>query len=342
MVHAPPDIFRKQIKEAPSVETDDPDLACWMARLPDIMPVARVGMPGAHDAATFEHWSPLLASEIVRGWTQTQEWSLRTQLNSGIRFFDLRVKSDGWLYHGPVVCCLTLADALETCHAYLAEHSSEFILVRVKDEGTGTSSGQQVHELVMECSKHLPLELCKSPGLVGEARGRILVLQDWLGPTVTMRWAGPSMCIQDDFRQASAEQKWRAVRKHLRLTQLHAGQELCVNFVSAHSLPQQTARDFAQVLNPLLSSFFELKRPPILVGVVVLDFPTVKLCEQIVRTNFVLAQPAVLREVLDAPSTCYRSVLRSLDARLRAEQGDHVRKKLGSLYAQLLVGRALF
>lgn len=47
----------------------------------------------------------------------------------GVRFLDLRVKGDGWLYHGPLACSLTLEAALQCCAHFLQQHDKEFIVL---------------------------------------------------------------------------------------------------------------------------------------------------------------------------------------------------------------------
>merc|ERR1719464_2471392 len=102
----------------------------------------------------------------------TQEWSLQHQLEAGIRFLDLRVKSDGWLYHGPMACALTLEAAIQACAAFLEAHRSEFVLVRVKDEERSGTSGLRVHELVLGLAARLPLRLRPELDTVGDLRAQ--------------------------------------------------------------------------------------------------------------------------------------------------------------------------
>lgn len=72
--------------------------------------------------------------------------------------------------------------------------------------------------------------------LVGDLRGRMLVLQDWPGADCTVRWAGPAMKVQDLWSPGSAKEKWVAIRKHLRGAPRRQGDRLCANFVSAQPL----------------------------------------------------------------------------------------------------------
>jgi len=202
-----------------------------------------------------------------------------------------------------MACSLTLEATLQACAAFLQQHGSEFLLLRIKDEERSSSSGQKIHNLVKKCAKHLPLYMCTELPLVGDVRGRLVVLQDWDGPSVAMRWAGPSMRVQDNWRQDSPKDKWLAVRRHLRITAREVGQSLCVNFISAQFLPRLTARFFAGLLNPKLTAYLSRESNSTPLGIIAMDFPTLELCAQIVRINFLQTQvptpgPATQIEVL--------------------------------------------
>eukprot|EP00913_Durusdinium_trenchii_P002054 g1897.t1 len=181
------------------------DMSSWMAPLPEQLPISQVSIPGTHDSATFQMWPLPVSWEYMWAFGQTQDWDLPTQLAAGVRFFDLRVKADGWLYHGPMACSLTLEAALQT-----------------------------LPDLVKKLAKYLPLHFSRDLQLVGDMRGRMLVLQDWHGSEWSLRWAGPAMKVQDFWSPGSPKEKWVAIRKHLRGAPRRQGDRLCANFVSAH------------------------------------------------------------------------------------------------------------
>eukprot|EP00930_Biecheleria_cincta_P105847 TRINITY_DN9888_c0_g1_i11.p1 TRINITY_DN9888_c0_g1~~TRINITY_DN9888_c0_g1_i11.p1 ORF type:complete len:510 (-),score=82.75 TRINITY_DN9888_c0_g1_i11:16-1521(-) len=268
------------------------DLLEWMKGLPDHLPIASVSMPGTHDTATFQLWPLPVSWQYVQAYGQTQEWDLEAQFAAGVRFLDLRVRGDGWLYHGPLACALSLEQALQACAAFLREHRSEFLLVRLKDEEQSSASALKIGELIGKWAAHTPLCcLCDEPRTVGQLRGKLIVLQDWAAPDISLRWAGPKMAIQDFWNAGSASDKWKAPRV--------LGRKLCVNFVSAQSFPRRTPRYFAGLLNPKLCTGL-LRGKYSAPGVVVLDFPTRDLCAAIVATNFgntSLGVPSNMEEV---------------------------------------------
>lgn len=252
--------------------------------LPDDLSIASASIPGTHDSATFALHRPALMSGLARTWGQTQKWNFTEQLLAGIRFLDLRVKPGGKLFHGRLACLVSLADALGTCAKFLEDCSSEFVIVRIKDERRNDTSGAEVHRLVRKLAKRFPLLCCRTVPCVAEARGRIVLLQDWEGPDLSLRW-GAQMCIQDAYSTETVEAKWRKVRQHhRRMAQLPAG-ILGVNFASANNFPSKSPLHFASYVNPAIRNYLDVCQDYTRLGIVVMDFPTPDLCLQILRAN---------------------------------------------------------
>lgn len=320
------------------------DLSSWMASLPEQLPISQVSIPGTHDSATFQMTELSRSWEYLGAFGRTQEWDLPTQLSSGVRFFDLRVKGDGWLYHGPMACSLNLQKALESCAAFLQEHQSEFLILRIKDEERSRTSAQKIQDLVKRLSKSLPLHFSMDLQLVGHLRGQMFVLQDWYGRDASLRWDGPSMKVQDFWSPGSWREKWVAIQKHLRAAPRRQGDRLCANFVSAQSFPRRTPRYFAGILNPRLCATISRGKHHAL-GIVVMDFPTRDLCMEIVRKNFMQSQVAASRvlRALDGCSEEYGGLLREIDGAALAPAVDEESvQKLSAVYSRLLLQRSIF
>jgi len=282
----------------------------------------------------------------VHAYGQTQDWDLSAQLAAGVRFLDLRVKGDGWLYHGPLACALTLEAALQTCHSFLQEHRSELLLLRIKDEERSRDSAHRVCELVKKFAKYMPLHFSRQSCLVCDLRGKMLVLQDWQGPEVSLPWGNSTMKIQDFWNPGSLKEKWVAVLKHLRGVPRRQGEQLCANFLSAQSFPRRTPRYFAGILNTRFCASVSRRRYSAL-GIVVMDFPTQELINQIIRTNFIQAQVPATRVLQTLESGCrqYASTLRDIDRAAEAKppgSAEEYVEKLSAVYARLLVQRSQF
>lgn len=111
----------------------------WMKRLSDNLNITEVNLPGTHDSCAFRVQFPLLS--------RCQSKTISEQLNSGIRFLDIRVEKDGErlkLVHDIADCKdptntrkkLYLEDVIDDCKKFLSENPSETILLSYKrDDG---------------------------------------------------------------------------------------------------------------------------------------------------------------------------------------------------------------
>ena len=100
----------------------------WMADIPDEMLVTALSIPGTHDSGCID--GPM-------GFAQTQNLDIPEQLNAGIRFLDIRLahyQDDLLVHHDVVYMGKRYKDVLEICADFLERHSSETILMSVKDE----------------------------------------------------------------------------------------------------------------------------------------------------------------------------------------------------------------
>jgi hypothetical protein len=114
------------------------DSANWMKRLADSTPIIKISMPGTHDSATYGV-TDLDLPIFFR--CQYQSKNITTQLNDGIRFFDLRVGSDGKLHHDYVICFdsypnypVTIEKVFDNIISFLNNHRTETVVVIIKHE----------------------------------------------------------------------------------------------------------------------------------------------------------------------------------------------------------------
>lgn len=112
--------------------------AGWMNRLNDNKKLSELSIPGTHDTMAFN-------SNLVHS-VRTQAMNLRTQLDSGIRVLDIRVKYESStylsIYHGIVYLGYSLEDVLQTVQSFLQANPTEFVLLRVKQENSSASDAQ--------------------------------------------------------------------------------------------------------------------------------------------------------------------------------------------------------
>lgn len=101
----------------------------WMYAIADNTTVAQLALPGTHDSA---------ADQALQG--QCQDWSIRTQLDNGIRFLDIRLftnRTPGerwWTAHGPFELHPFERDVLKPTIDFLKARPSEVVFMSVKEE----------------------------------------------------------------------------------------------------------------------------------------------------------------------------------------------------------------
>lgn len=126
----------------------------WLGTLPDTLPLSAISIPGSHNSHTYYKALPSVKCQSV---------DIKTQLENGIRFLDIRAqpvhasnpgKKHMYLVHGAFPISLTgpkyLSPILETCYAFLAAHPSETVLVSLKREGVGSSTDEHFGRILQD------------------------------------------------------------------------------------------------------------------------------------------------------------------------------------------------
>jgi len=107
--------------------------AYWMKRVPGFLRLSELSIPGTHDTMA------LSGGDAVKA----QTMSLKTQLESGIRYLDIRVKNqfDSFLvYHGAFYQKANFDDVLTEVMNFLNNNPSETVLLKLKKEGSSFNS----------------------------------------------------------------------------------------------------------------------------------------------------------------------------------------------------------
>jgi len=261
-----------------------------MATLPEDLPLAEVTMPGTHNTASYSICDGHLSAVVAA--SRCQSRPLLAQLRLGVRFLDLRVRPDGVLCHGPVSCDSTLRDALDVCTAFLRANPSEVLLVRIKEErgGRAVRGVDDLMREIIEAADH-PLYLQGRLPAMWEVRGRMVVLCEWSGSQVGLKWGGEAMRLQDEYQQRSGSKKWQVVQHHLEKAE-PSPDLLHVHFTSATFLPLKTPIAIAKSVNAKMARYLPVR--PRFLGIIAMDFPSASLCEQLVRLNSTIAPLSLL------------------------------------------------
>ncbi len=164
----------------------------WMDTIPDVYSLSDVMMPGTHN--TMALYGGTLA--------ECNSWSLALQLRAGIRFLDIRVrhaKGNLTIHHGISYQYAHFGDVLMDVVAFLREYPSETVLMRLKEELSNT---QDIYNAVVRyINKYAHWDLLwhsREMPSMGAARGKLIVLQDFTGPDLGIRYN--SLDIADDWK----------------------------------------------------------------------------------------------------------------------------------------------
>lgn len=253
----------------------------WMGAVPDATALQRLTIPGSHDSGA-RYGGP---------WTECQNTTIGEQLNSGIRFLDVRCRITGGsfaIHHGASYQNLMFGDVLGACWDFLAAHPAETVLMRVKQEYSEESDAafRAVFDDYLDGRGWRPLFRI-DPALLslGEARGKVVLLAD-NGGLPGVRYADPALFdIQDDY-MAEPFAKYPKIEAQFRKAAQQPG-KLYMNYVSTAAL--MPPRWNADRLNPQVQSFLDSSEASgwTGLGIVPLDFPATRsgLVESLIRHN---------------------------------------------------------
>ncbi|WP_026123216.1 phosphatidylinositol-specific phospholipase C [Nocardiopsis chromatogenes] len=288
---------------APLSEAAAASPAAWMGGLPDDASLASLSVPGTHDTGA---WTGSV-------WSRTQDMDLSTQLESGVRALDVRTRHyrDAFpIHHGAEYLHLNFTDVVTDTAAFLREHPTETVFMRLKKEHTEEENTRTYEETLDHyigsdpdtaplLAEHLwrPSGGERVPDL-GEVRGRIVILQDFdASKEYGIRWGGPSTDIQDDYRVPTLfdiPEKWEKARDHFERTAAGPPETLFINHLSGSGAPWANPREVAtgglgfdgvnDYARPYLQdSAAEGTLPR--TGVVMMDFPDQALIDAVVAHN---------------------------------------------------------
>lgn len=173
--------LEKGYEEVPDYEspTDDPESLgeYWMSRLDDERLMSSLSIPGTHDSAAYTSPWPFVS---------TQDLGILQQLNSGIRYFDLRVglRNDvAEMCHGMAFLGLQLSEVLNTMYRFLEVHPGEAIIVQIKqDRKPQQSTVHFSHAIFKHISERRERwRTANTTPTLAELRGRIQLFRRYTG-----------------------------------------------------------------------------------------------------------------------------------------------------------------
>ncbi|MEE1755561.1 phosphatidylinositol-specific phospholipase C [Streptomyces sp. SP18CS02] len=253
----------------------------WMGAIGGDVPLRQLTIPGTHDSG----------ARFGGPWAACQTTTIAQQLDSGIRFLDVRCRITGdafAIHHGASYQNLMFGDVLIACRDFLAAHPSETVLMRVKQEYSEESDAafRRIFDLYLDGKGWRGLfRIGDGLPTLGEARGRVVLLADNGGLPGVRYGDGALFDIQDDY-MAEPGAKYPKIEAQFRKAAQTPG-KLYVNYVSTSALlPPRWNSDR---LNPRVHAFVDGAEASGWkgLGIVPLDFPDTRtgLVESLIRHN---------------------------------------------------------
>jgi 1-phosphatidylinositol phosphodiesterase len=307
-----------------------------MAHLSDSTRLTDLTLPGTHDSGSFR-------AGVTAAFSQTQNLNLEHQLSAGIRAFDLRLgwpavpnlppcrdlRDDLWVTHAEICMDQTFSQALATMTAFLAEHRSETLVVRVKEDPDkpDTATFSRIVRNVLDRYRSY---LYSTPGRfdprLAQMRGKIVILQDWshepnqYGLWLRMPFYGsqPVPVTQDEYKECGATKLGSIVTYFRRATTANrppgvTSPRLYSNYISTACIYAPVPRISAALLNPRIADAIHAHGDWTRLGLVFADFPPPDLIGSIIDVNARFARDVQGLEI--SPGT--QNVAGTTDAELR-------------------------
>ena len=270
------------------------DASDWMADLDDAQPLSALTIPGTHDSGA------LYSIADVAG--KCQSLTVREQLKAGVRFFDIRLQLRGdklAVVHSFVDQMTDFVDVLDDMTNFLHDHPTEFLLVSIKqdaDPKNPTTTFAKAVEQMLSAYPDLVRADRTLPETVADARGTMTVLARYADAEVGVPaydgWQDNTsfslgeLYVQDHYAIDDLNDKQMDIADAFAVA-AEPSHALTLNYLSCyltHGFPPLYAATPAKTLlgwlETYLSDHAEIR------GVIICDFMTSALCEQIWRCNF--------------------------------------------------------
>ncbi|KPP65773.1 hypothetical protein Z043_115785 [Scleropages formosus] len=277
-------IQKPHFDDTPTPEFHNPS---WMAAIPNNRSLSEITLPGTHN--TMALFGGVLA--------QCQSWSLALQLEAGVRLIDVRVRNvtgNLTIHHGMAYQRAHFGDVLQVVSSFLRRQPTEAVLMRLREEFSETDDiyGAVVSYIQSYANWDLLWQSRLVPTM-GQVRGKLIVLQDFHGPDLGMRYR--SLDIDDKWKVETRRgwvptllhvpEKWQSVQKHLEAAEVGNKDRLFLSYASGAGLFAFPSF-VAQRVNVQLLEYLTVRMgKPRRFGMISMDFPAAPLLQAIIDFN---------------------------------------------------------
>jgi len=279
----------------------------WMKQIGDDTLLSQISIPGTHDTAAnklnlekYKKSFHILSPGKIYRMFRAQSLDINDQLMMGIRYLDIRLKSDGVIYHKYYPTDKNFTQVVDVVKQFLTNHPSETVIMRIKDEdkSDGVTISSFLNQMFLKY-KDLFSKLNKVPTMK-EIRGKII-------PFIEIKnfnkdyftWEDKSiMKLQDNFVV------WFRGLKRQSIINFQNNQEkdpklFYFNHISGtQGMFLVDIQNTAYAINNVV---FELHGKNL--GVVILDYPSENIVEHIFKRNF--AAESAYAPVITSKSSIY-------------------------------------
>jgi hypothetical protein len=171
------------------------DILNWMKHVPDSKLYRDMAIPGTHNTMTAGIEKASDSGELLQKGAICQFWDLKTQLELGIRYLDIRLNENGGCFHGSFYCGSSIRDVVDITTQFVTSNPSEMIYMSISLENPNIGkegdigkyiesvrqSGLFDHPKVMVAHESNPYGEKSPQGgwrayTLGEIRGKVWVL----------------------------------------------------------------------------------------------------------------------------------------------------------------------
>uniref|UniRef100_A0A8C4QJ93 Phosphatidylinositol-specific phospholipase C X domain-containing protein n=1 Tax=Eptatretus burgeri TaxID=7764 RepID=A0A8C4QJ93_EPTBU len=267
--------------------TDKPEFTNpdWMADILDEKSITEISLPGTHDTMA-------LYGGIV---VQCQSWTLQLHLEAGVRFLDIRARhyyNELPIHHGVCYQHATFHDVVNVTMAFLENHPKEVLLMRLKEEYKPKGNTETMYQTVVRYLKEFGdwNRVWKNHYIpsIGEARGKLVILQDFDGELLGIRYGADNMSISDDYKIPTISKislKWDGVKKHFKDAIVGDKKNMYLTYTSGVGVlafPKQVAEHMNFKLFHFLNHRSTQRQR---LGTIIMDFPAAWLIKMIIDLN---------------------------------------------------------
>ncbi|RGP43747.1 hypothetical protein BTW32_29450 [Bacillus thuringiensis] len=210
----------------------------WVGKINGERTISEVSFAGTHGSIALHGVTP-----FDEDWVRNQRMTITTQLNSGIRYFDIRARrtqNSFAMHHGSVFQKLMFGDVLDAMALFLRQNPYETILMRLKEEHdpeTGSASFETILTRYWNLYNSYFWDPKSSNPKLKDVRGKIIIIQNF-SASKSFGISYNSLVIQDhdnvDDAPDAMYDKWNRVKSHLQSANNSNKTQIYLNHLSGN------------------------------------------------------------------------------------------------------------